>query len=107
MRRESQQKMKAKVVILSQKRALFLIMGNLSSSAFTFFTEQDEVGRREAPSLTIIIVPGTCHWFAHLDQTEPSWKLRIRNRFDAFHFLPGSHISSVEQSYLLSQIRDK
>ena len=99
--------MKAKVVILSQKRALFLIMGNLSSSAFTFFTEQDEVGRREAPSLAITIVPSACHWFAHLDQTEPSRKLRIKNRFDAFHFIPGPHISSGEESYFLSQIWDK
>ena len=91
--------MKAKVVILSQKRALFLIMGNLSSSAFTFFTEQDEVGRREAPSLVITIILATCHWLAHLDQTEPSRKLRIR--FDTFHFLPASHISSVEESYII------
>ena len=56
MRKASQQNIKAKVVKRSQKKALFL-MGNLPSPAFTFFTEQEEVGRREAPSLAGM-VPG-------------------------------------------------
>ena len=64
VRKASQQKMKVKVVMRSQKRALFLIR-NLPSPAFTFFTEQDEVGRREAPSLAGM-VPGMtgCHTLA-------------------------------------------
>ena len=64
VRNASQQKMKARVVMQIQKRDLFL-MGNLSSPAFTLFTEHDEVGRREAPSLVTMVqvgVPGLHNW---------------------------------------------
>merc|ERR550532_646932 len=54
VRKESQQKVKVKVVMQIQKRDLFL-MGNLPSPAFTLFTEQEEVGRREAPSLAAMV----------------------------------------------------
>ena len=73
MRKESQQKVKVKVVMQSQKRDLFL-MGNLPSPAFTLFTEQEEVGRREAPSLAAMVAGCRCDWLPQLDQTEPCRK---------------------------------
>ena len=88
VRKASQQKLRVKVVMRSQNRAL--LMGNLPSPAFTFFKEYDEVGRREAPSLAAIIT-GLSEWFAQLDQTKPSWKLRYKNRFDTTRILPSNN----------------
>ena len=59
VRKASQQKVRAVLVIWSQWKVP--LMGSLPPSAFAFLTEVEEVGRREAPSLSAIF-----QWFVSL-----------------------------------------